>query len=214
VKDTVLIATRDALSALAGRTDLAGAQAFSDADALSALAAIARQPPALVALDRLFAATPRGTALIERLRRDPALTGCEIRLVSPDAARDETLGPAGEPAPTIDGAGSALPLDGQGTRVAPRFAMRDDLDVTLDGRPARLIDLSQGGAQLVTVVAVKPQQRVRIALRTADSRLRLSATVQWASFEMPLDGPRYRAGVRFADAERAALSTVIDAYRQ
>lgn len=208
MKDKVLIATRDALSALAGREDLAGAQAYADTDVLSALAAIARQPPALVALDRLFAATPRGMALVERLRRDPALSGCELKLVTPDAARDETVERA------LDEAGAVPPLDDQGTRIAPRFAMRDDVDVTLDGRPARLIDLSQGGAQLVTAVAVKPQQRVRIALKTPGTRLRMSATVQWASFEMPVDGPRYRAGVRFADAEPATLSTVIEAYRQ
>jgi hypothetical protein len=85
--------------------------------------------------------------------------------------------------------------------------------VTLDGRPARLVDLSQGGAQLLATVAVKPQQRVRISLRTTGTRVRLSATVQWAHFEMPAEGPRYRAGVRFAEADAATVTSFIDAHR-
>jgi hypothetical protein len=214
VKDTVLIATPDALSALTRREDLSGAHTFSDADALSAVATIARLVPGMVAIDHLFAATSRGAAFIERLRRDPALVACEIRLVAPDAGRDAIVQASGPAASDIERSGVAESLDDAGTRAAPRFSMRDDLDVMLDGRPARLIDLSQGGAQVLTPVIVRPQQRVRIALRAADTRLRLSGTVQWASFEMLVDGPRYRAGVQFADAAPGALISVIDRYRQ
>ena len=36
----------------------------------------------IVAIERLFAGTPRGLALINRIKADPALNGCEIRVMS------------------------------------------------------------------------------------------------------------------------------------
>ena len=215
--DTVLIAAPDVLGALTRREDLTRALAFPDSDALAALDAITRQRPRLVAVDRLFASTPRGSALIERLRRDPALATCEIRLVASDVNQDESLPAiAGTAAASesLPGTFDALSLDEHGTRIAPRYEMREHVDVTLDGRPARLIDLSQGGAQLVATVAVKPQQRVRVSMRTIETRVRLSATVQWAQFEMPAEGPRYRAGVRFAEADAEAIRSFIDANKR
>ena len=48
--------------------------AFTDTDALRALEVISRRRPRLVALERTFAATPRGAALINRIKADPALS--------------------------------------------------------------------------------------------------------------------------------------------
>ena len=83
---TVLIASPEHLPALQEREDLDGAQVFSDVDALRALDVITRQRPAVVALERLFAATSRGAALINRIKADPSLSGCEIRIVAHDTA--------------------------------------------------------------------------------------------------------------------------------
>src|SRR5687767_15077942 len=69
----VLIASAEHLPALQQRPEFAHAQAFSDADALRALELIAKERPESVALERLFAATSRGAALINRIKADPTL---------------------------------------------------------------------------------------------------------------------------------------------
>ena len=65
---TVLIASPEHLSALQRRDDLGDVLAFSDTDALRALDTITRQRPQVVALERLFASTSRGTAMINRIK--------------------------------------------------------------------------------------------------------------------------------------------------
>ena len=86
VSATVLIAAPEHLAVLKERSDLSGAIAFADTDALQALDAITRQRPAVVALERLFAGTSRGAAFINRIKADPALASCEIRIVAHDSA--------------------------------------------------------------------------------------------------------------------------------
>jgi hypothetical protein len=84
---TVLIAAADLLPALQQRTtDLNGeVLTFSDGEVLRALEVIMTRRPGIVAIERLFAATPRGVALINRIRADPTLMQSEIRLVSHDS---------------------------------------------------------------------------------------------------------------------------------
>ena len=67
---TVLIAAPEHLQALKERDDFSGAQTFSDAEALRALEVITRKRPDVVALERMFAATTRGAALIIPRPRD------------------------------------------------------------------------------------------------------------------------------------------------
>ena len=76
----------------------------------------------------------------------------------------------------------------------------------VDGTGATLIDLSTVGAQVVSAAALKPNQRVRIALVDQTSSLRFNAAVAWAKFEIPPgSGPRYRAGLDFIDADQTAV---------
>ena len=84
---TVLIAAPDHLPALKEH-GFADALAFSDLDALKALEAITRDKPKVIALEKAFASTSRGAALIKRIKADPSLIGCEID------ARDADLGEA------------------------------------------------------------------------------------------------------------------------
>jgi CHASE2 domain-containing sensor protein len=83
VAQTVLIAAPEHLPALKEH-GFADALAFSDADALKALEAITREKPRVIALEKLFASTSRGAALIKRIKADPSLTGCEINIVAHD----------------------------------------------------------------------------------------------------------------------------------
>jgi len=195
---------------------------FTDADALIALEVITRRRPKVVALEREFATTPRGMALINRIKADPALDYAEIRVIQRDGEHHEVIargsGAAADPdsaravvaAAAPAPAAPVAPLDQRGTRRAPRFRIAGDVDAVIDGNTALLIDLSSIGAQVVSTVVLKPNQRVRMALADDSGNVRFNATVAWASFEIPpKTGPRYRAGIEFVDAEGKA----VDAFR-
>ena len=226
--DTVLIAAPQHLPVLTERSDFSEALTFPDSDALAALEAITRQPPKLVAVESVFAATPRGVALINRLQTDPALLSCEIRIVAHDTGQSEQLrsstreipGPKTNPVTAAETSNSVTAvetavaassgLDQHGTRSSQRFAMIEGLTVLLDGNPARLVDLSLCGAQVIASAMLKPNQRVRILL-TSGGRARIGAAVQWANFEVPQGGkPCYRAGLKFIDADPQLIAGFID----
>ena len=216
---TVLIASPEHLPALKEREDLGGAQVFSDVDALRALDVITRQRPEVIALERLFAATSRGAALINRIKADPSLSGCEIRIVAHDSAysrvsRKPGDGPSGATPAAVAEAPpppAAAALDQRGTRRAPRFKIVDGVEVTIDGNPATLVDLSLVGAHVVSPTILKPNQRLRISLPDTARTMRFSGAVAWASFEIPKGGaPRYRAGIEFFDADQVSVGQFID----
>ena len=206
----MLIAAPELMPALKARTAVDGREllAFTDSNALQALDAITKRRPAMVALDRAFAATPRGAALINRIKADPSLSESEIRVVSHDSAypriaATRTTDPLPAIAAVVDRPRTpADTLDEQGTRGAQRVSIAAGIDVLIDGNPATLIDLSTGGAQVLSATPLKPNQRVRLAFANERGTLRLSATVVWASFEIP---PRYRAGVTFAGGDAQAI---------
>ena len=55
---------------------------FADTEPIQALQTILEQRPRLIVLERLFAATPRGAALINRIKTDPQVAQAEIRVMS------------------------------------------------------------------------------------------------------------------------------------
>ena len=55
---------------------------FADTEPIQALQAILEQRPRLIVLERLFAATPRGAALINRIKTDPQVSQAEVRVMS------------------------------------------------------------------------------------------------------------------------------------
>src|SRR5215831_7100364 len=114
---------------------------YPDSEPIQALQTIMDQRPGLVVLERLFAATPRGAALVNRIKSDPQLALVEVRVMSHtgDYSR-QVVKPATIPAPAaqpvaVGGAAPATgapataeeaprPLDWHGTRRAPRFRIR------------------------------------------------------------------------------------------
>jgi hypothetical protein len=175
--------------------------AFPDVDALRALEVISKRHPRVVALERAFSTTPRGSALIRRIKADPSLTQSEIRIVSLD--EDE----APVEVHTIDddlsatAGAEAAPLDLRGTRRAARSKIVGTVDVVVDGNAATLVDLSKIGAQVVSATVLRPTQRLRVTLGDDKATIRFNAIVAWASFEIPPMGARYRAGLEFIDAD-------------
>lgn len=211
---------------------------FADTEPIQALQTILEQHPRLIVLERLFAATPRGAALINRIKTDPQVSQAEIRVMSHtgDYTRVVSRGAAAaavtEPA-VMESAAVAPPsytavetiaedapgdasvatadeprqLDWHGTRRAPRFRIRQGVEIQLDGNPASLVDMSVMGAQVLSATILRPNQRVRISVPTDDFVMRFRGAVAWAKFELPrpTEPPRYRAGVEFSDADPSAM---------
>jgi PilZ domain-containing protein len=196
----VLIGASDLLPGLRERAGTINGEVltFADADALSALETITKRRPGVVALERMFAVTPRGAALINRIKADPALRQSEIRVLAHDS--DYLRIVPRTPPPT------APSLDQRGTRRAPRSKMAANVTAQVDGKAATLIDLSTVGAQLVSPAALKPSQMVAVVLPNNGTGIRFTASVVWTSFEIPPNsGPRYRAGLDFQDADADAV---------
>jgi PilZ domain len=129
----VLIAAPDVLPAFKTRAAVADAEVlgFSDADVLRALEAITARKPRLVALERLFAATPRGAALINRIKADPSLAQTELRVLAHDSDYSRVLprgtGPGGgSPTQTRAGGGEREPVVGAAAPSGPATSVDEE----------------------------------------------------------------------------------------
>jgi hypothetical protein len=206
----VLIGPADSLPGLKERLDpKAEVQEFTDSEALEALDHIIRTKPGIVAMQEDFSATSRGTALINRIKDDPALSACEVRVLAHDAAQSRVAvkrgAAAASPAgPTVAVEEAKPALDVKGTRRAPRIRIKDGVEVAVDGNPAALVDLSAVGVQVVSPTVLKPNQRVRVAIGEGKAAIKCNGAVAWAAFEMPKGMPtRYRAGIDFGNTADA-----------
>jgi hypothetical protein len=214
---TVVIGAPHLLEALRSRAAADGeVLAFTDADAVAALQAITIHRPPVVTLERLFAATSRGAALINRIKADPDLAFAEIRVVSHDGEYSR-VSPrrTGMVVETVDASGAAAPpLDWRGTRRAPRFRLVEGTEAQIDNAPASLVDLSVNGAQVLVQGPLKPNQRVRVTLADDAGVVRLNGDVAWASFESAKGVTRYRAGIEFTDAKPTAVDAFVQRHKQ
>lgn len=216
---TVVIGAPELLPALCERTATDGeVLTFSDQDPLGALDAIVSRRPKVIALERLFAATSRGAALINRIKSDPTLIEAEIRVVSHDS---DYVRVSPRPRPVAAATAVAVaappqpqePLDWHGTRRSLRMRIKDGVEVQIDGNAATLIDLSAHGAQVVSPSVLRPNQRVRMALPDDAGVVRCNASVAWASFELK-NLPRYRAGIEFTDADGTLVVAFSERHRK
>ncbi|MEP7117143.1 MAG: PilZ domain-containing protein [Acidobacteriota bacterium] len=209
----VVIGPERTLQTLRARFETGGrVHSFTDAEAIEALEHIFRHRPRIVAVEREFSGTSRGAALIGRVKDDPSLAECEVRVVAHDASPR----PSGVRRPSTQPE-AELPPKGlqQGVRRAPRVRIAEGVEVLVDGDPAQLLDLSILGAQVVAPFALKPNQRVRVSFADARGVVRCLGSVAWASFEMPKNMPtRYRAGVEFSGANAEALSLFCEKHRR
>ena len=225
----VVIAASNLMPGLCGRLAEEGELlTFADTEPIQALQAILERRPRLIVLERLFAATPRGAALINRIRTDPQIGGAEVRVMShtgdyvrhvsrativEEPAPMEVAGMlVGEDYAAVPVVSPAAPparaqLDWHGTRRAPRHRIRPGVEIQLDGNPVAIVDMSAVGAQVVSATILRPNQRVRVSVPTDNFVMRFRGSVAWAKFELPKpsDAPRYRAGVEFTDADNAAM---------
>jgi hypothetical protein len=205
------------LSKLPDDPDLKITTVFSDQETLRALDLITRERPPVIAIERTFAGTSRGVALINRIKADPTLTACEIRIVPNDGGAGRVTERAvDEAAAAVATAVMAPPvaLDPQGTRRVPRIPMADGTEILVDGTPTALMDLSLEGAQIISPNNMKPNQRLRLMFSLGNTSVRMSGTVAWASLEMPGGRPHYRAGVEFVRPDTAAIEQFCEAHKR
>ena len=204
---TVVISKADVLPALEQRAATFGGEivSFNETQAIAALETVIKRKPAVVAFERMFAMTPRGAALINRIKADPKLRETEVRVVAHDS---DYLRVSPRTASTLKA------LDQTGTRRAPRFRMVEKTVISIDAQAGTLIDLSTIGAQLVSQAAVKPGQELRLILTDASGNVKFLGKVVWASFEIPPSGtPRYRAGAELVDADAALIDAFIQRHK-
>jgi hypothetical protein len=189
---------------------------FTNANLGSALEAIQKHAPRVVAIDAILVQTQQGLGFIKRVE-NMALPGSSIRLIVhgngawTTTARDAQ--PAKEEAPIVRAPASAArpavvaaPKTGANTRRAPRFPMLDSLDASVEGGQASLVNISVLGAQVVSRPVLRPGQTVKIALPDAEETLRLTAHVAWSMFQQNHEGTAvYRAGIAFTDATTETL---------
>lgn len=208
----VVIGPERTLPTLRARFETGGrVHSFTDSEAIEALEHIFRHRPRIVAVEREFSGTSRGAALIGRVKDDPALAECEVRVVAHDASPR----PSGVRRPAALEAELPPKAMQQGVRRAARARIAEGIEVLIDGDPAQLIDLSILGAQVVAPFALKPNQRVRVSFADARGVVRCLGSVAWASFEMPKNTlPRYRAGIEFNGSNAEALSLFSEKHRR
>jgi hypothetical protein len=72
------------------------------------------------------------------------------------------------------------------------------------------VNISIVGAQVLSPSLLRPNQRVRMSLVDEARPIRFNGVVAWAAFEMPKEGPRYRAGVNFHDAAPDMVARFIE----
>src|SRR5262249_10620141 len=142
----VVIAATNLMPALRDRIEVDGdVITYADTEPIQALQTIMEARPVLVVLERLFAATPRGAALINRIESDPQLAHAEVRVMSHtgDSTRQVVKPTAAAPQPSAGQGGTAAAadpsptpvateepppsLDWHGTRRAPRVRVREGI---------------------------------------------------------------------------------------
>jgi hypothetical protein len=177
---------------------------FADSEALHAADAVHASRPKILLLDPLFVGTARGAALVAEVRDATHLIATEVRVLTrDDLDRDAHTGGALLPA-LLKGSRA---LDQWGTRATPRFAVRGEIHVVVNGEAGELVDLSSGGAQVVAAVRLAPGQPVRLVISDAAAAMRCRGQVAWC-FLIPSRGVSYRAGVVFQQADAAALESL------
>ncbi len=152
------------------------------------------------------------SALSQMLReRDPAAPqsadAVKTAAAKPPAPKSAAPAPPAAPAPA-----AKKPLQfAQRARDARRVKIRRGIDVSVDGIPGELVDLSVGGAQAILRQAVKPNQLVRMVLLTAAGQVICKGRVVWVVFEQPDTSLSvYRTGVKFADVDAAAVESFMN----
>jgi hypothetical protein len=188
---------------------------FRDCDAVAAMQTITTIRPGMIALDPLFAATPRGATLIATVKTDVRLELTDIRLLSVEevakvaALRD---GSPCSPRPAAIIASLSRPLDWCGTRRAVRVPITPDAPAAINGEPTLLVNLSTSGAQILSAGRLRPAEGFRLTLVNDTRAVRMQAVVAWSTLQGSTAAPCYRAGALFLRSDERAIQAFCRRY--
>ena len=151
-----------------------GLRVFADSELLAALDAVMKDRPSLLVLSELFAATRRGAEFVDRIKVDPTLSNCQIRVLSDAGEYLHIIANRVAAGLLSNTAAPGDPLSPgyNGTRRAQRVRIGDGLTVRIDGNPVTLVDLSSSGAQVCLTTRMRPHQRIRLSISDGQSVLR------------------------------------------
>jgi hypothetical protein len=213
---TIVVADPARLAAIREGASLPGrAMQFASSSLASAIESIRAYRPKVVAIDAIFAETHNGATFLDRVDA-LKISGCTILLVVDHDGRWVTMPRSGaRPMTEARRPASSIVIarpEPSNTRRAPRFLVKGPLDVAVENGFASLIDLSVLGAQVVSHPALRPRQKIMIALPDTEDTLNVVAQVAWSTFEKPQPQvePHYRVGLEFTDAAQQML----EGYRQ
>jgi len=155
---------------------------FTDGTLAAALDSIRMNHPKVIAVDAGFAEKPQGQTFLSRIEA-LAIRGSAIRLVvrengswatTPYATAQPALTESPSVAATVAAAGPvavatrppvvAAQTKAAGTRRANRFKVLEGLNAVVEEGRANLVNISIFGAQVVSVAALRPTQKVKIVL--------------------------------------------------
>jgi len=208
---TVVIAEPEMLATL--RTDMhieGRALFFSSSTLAAAFESVRTHAPRIVALEAKFAASGAGRAFVSRIDRVIPAGTTEVRAITRADGHWHMTRPGEQPpaAARPEPPAGASEVPSLNTRRAPRFAVTGPVDAVIDGKAVTLINMSVLGAQVVSGPALRPKQKIKVALPDVDNdQLRFAAHVAWSNFEKPSHDAHYRAGLEFDDAAAQALET-------
>jgi len=234
---SIVIADAGSLNVIRDTASLPGrVMPFASTALASALASIQAYRPKTIAIDAIFAESPAGAAFIAQIEPFMRLGGSILLLVEQDghwsavprnSPRAKMQTPRvtvttpepriEKPSPQAIAAVSTTPAAAVqseivSTRRAPRFLVRNPIEVMVESEHASLIDMSVLGAQIVSVPVLRPKQKIKVDLTDENKTLSVVAHVAWSMFEKaPTQAePHYRVGLEFTGAAQQAL----EKYRQ
>lgn len=237
----VVVADPTKLAAIRENVTLPGRlMPFAGTALASALASIQAYRPRTIAIDSMVAETPSGSAFIDQIEplaragshilllieEDGQWTstphgssggrgGARQRQPRPAAGSDSRIvAPSAQAVAAVSNIAAVVPpSEPVYTRRAPRFMVKDTLEVVVESGHANLVDMSVLGAQIVSLPVLRPKQKIKVDLTDADEKtLSVFAHVAWSMFEKPQPQaePHYRVGLEFTGAAQQAL----EQYRQ
>jgi hypothetical protein len=165
-------------------------------DVSQALEMIGSKRAEVVVIEQAVAASGSGFALMARLHAERYERGIEVRLLAAERAADLMSSEPGDVHPQVWLSVLAEPLPARPQRRARRVRAREDEQAIIDGATVSLLDVSSSGAQVLSNVVLRPQQRVRIVLAPERGSVKTAAVVAWSTFEIG-PTPQYRAGLAF-----------------
>ncbi len=114
----------------------------------------------------------------------------------------------------VNDGNSQAPIDMTGTRRAPRFKIAEGTEAQIDGEMVSIVNLSLVGAQVCSLVALKPKQRVSVVFADEGESMHVRSVVASVSVKSADGITRYLTGIEFLDADQLAMQRLIDRKRK